>query len=89
MAHAQSWQKAHYNRHHHVLELSVGHQLLMVTTHFLLSVGRKVGQHWVEPFFVVAQVGWVAYSLDLLASMHIYPVFCISMLKPYNGPSEL
>lgn len=37
---------------------------------------------------MIAKIGQVAYKLRLLADFKIYPVFHISLLKPYFGPSN-
>jgi hypothetical protein len=36
------------------------------------------------PFKIIAQINPVSYRLELLPTMHIHPVFHISLLEPYQ-----
>ncbi|XP_048427679.1 uncharacterized protein LOC125471401 [Pyrus x bretschneideri] len=46
---------------------------------------RKLASQFYEPYNVLARVGKVAYTLDLLPSSRIYPTFHVSLLKPKLG----
>jgi hypothetical protein len=36
------------------------------------------------PFKIIMQINPVSYHLELLPTMHIHPVFYISLLEPYQ-----
>ena len=43
----------------------------------------KIDVRRLRPFAIIAQVGSSAFHLDLPPSMHIHPVFHVSLLEPY------
>ena len=47
---------------------------------------RKLGPKRIGPYRILKKVGQAAYSLDLPATIPIYPVFHESLLTPYKGP---
>jgi hypothetical protein len=44
---------------------------------------RKLDYQRLGPFKIIAQVNQVNYRLELPPTMHIHPVFHVSLLKPY------
>jgi hypothetical protein len=45
---------------------------------------RKLDYQQLGPFKIIAQVNPVSYRLELPPTMHIHPVFHVSMLEPYK-----
>jgi hypothetical protein len=45
---------------------------------------RKLDYQRLDPFKIIAQENLVSYRLELLPTMHIYPVFHVSLLEPYK-----
>jgi hypothetical protein len=45
---------------------------------------RKLDYQRLGPFKIIVQVNLVSYRLELPPTMHIHPVFHISLLKPYK-----
>ena len=61
----------------------------MFTAHLPLPASRKLGQRWVGLFGFFTRVDKVAYRLELPEQMAIYPVFYVSLLKPYDSIGDL
>ncbi|KAL9303782.1 hypothetical protein ACSQ67_021045 [Phaseolus vulgaris] len=49
---------------------------------------HKLGPHFAGLYGVLRHIGAVAYELRLPESAHVYPVFNVSLLRPFKGSSE-
>ncbi|XP_062119025.1 uncharacterized protein LOC133832733 [Humulus lupulus] len=49
-------------------------------------LNSKLCRRYFGPFPVIGHAGLVAYKLGLPPTSHIYPVFHVSLLKPFVGP---
>jgi hypothetical protein len=65
---------------------SRGDQVLLSTEHLSLKNApiRKLKRRFIGPFFIVRQVGPVAYELDLPSTWRIHNVFHVSLLRPFR-----
>ena len=45
----------------------------------------KLDNKWLGPFMIKQVIGHNARYLELPETMHIHPVFHVSLLEPYNG----
>ncbi|XP_040178120.1 uncharacterized protein LOC120928330, partial [Rana temporaria] len=81
----ESYKKA-ADRHRRALPtFHVGDQVWLSTKNLKVHVpSAKLGQKFVGPFQILAQINPVAFRLKLPASMKIHPVFHISLLKPFH-----
>ena len=48
---------------------------------------RKLKKRFIGPFFVIRQVGPVAYELDLPEQWKIHNIFHVSLLRPFRTSS--
>jgi ribosomal protein L21E len=85
---AQSRQKSYADVRRRDLEFAVGDQVLLrvsPTKGFVrFSVSGKLSPRYIGPFSIVAQVGSLAYCLQLPDSMaRVHPVFHVSMLRRF------
>ncbi|KAK9045165.1 hypothetical protein V6N11_059054 [Hibiscus sabdariffa] len=52
------------------------------------KVHKGLVRRYEGPFPIIKRVGRVSYKLQLLPRLKIYPVFHVSLLKPYHGDME-
>lgn len=82
----QHRQEVSANRHRRHVAFEVGQWVLLSTRHLSLPGSvRKLSNRFVGPYQVIACVGSVAYMLDLPSQMHLFPVFHVSVRRPYHG----
>jgi hypothetical protein len=85
---AQSRQKSYADVRRQDLEFAVGDQVLLKVspTKGIVCFGAfgKLSPRYIEPLVIIAQVGSLAYRLQLPDSMKgVYNVFHVSMLRKY------
>lgn len=86
---AQDYMKVSADRYRRLPPVyTVGQEVLLSTKNLVFKGfkgqnARKLLPRWVGPFKVAALVGRSAVKLNLLESMGMYPVFHVSLLKPY------
>ena len=79
---AQAAQKKYYDAHHRLVEFDVGHKVWLSASNLTLPGFRKLSQHWLGPFEIVARVGAVAYHLFLPEWLWgIHATFHLGFLK--------
>ena len=49
----------------------------------------KLFKHFYGPFCIQEHIGMMAYRLQLPSASKIHPVFHVSLLKPYKGPTPV
>ena len=83
---AQQRQKQQADQRRREQRFHSGDQVLLNTTHLQLKNApvRKLKRRFVGPFFVVRQVGPVAYELQLPERWKIHKVFHTSLLRPFK-----
>ena len=84
---AQQRQKRQADQKRREQRFFSGDQVLLSTAHLQLKNApvRKLRRRFVGPFFVVRQVGPVAYELDLPSTWKIHKVFHTSLLRPFRS----
>lgn len=82
---ARQRMKAYADQHRRAVDVQVGDKVLLDTRHIRLKHpgSRKLMPKWIGPFTISAQVGKVAFRLELPSYLSIHPVFHASLLKPY------
>jgi hypothetical protein len=83
---AQARRAQYNNQRRKDINYSVGDKVYLSTANLYLpsSMSRKLTARHLGPFKVEKVVNPVAYKLKLPATMHIHPVFHVSLLKPYK-----
>jgi hypothetical protein len=91
---AQSQQKSYADVRQRDLEFVVGDEVLLKVfltkgiIHF--GIKGKLSPRYIGPYLITAQVGSLAYHLQLPESMAgVHPVFHVSMLRKYIRDPEL
>ena len=81
---AQDRMKGQADQKRREQRFSSGDQVLLSTEHLNMKNApiRKLKKRFVGPFFVVCQVGPVAYKLDLPEQWKIHNIFHASLLRP-------
>ena len=84
---AQQRQKKQADQHRREQRFHSGDQVLLSTEHLQLKnvLVRKLKHRFVGPFFVVRQVGPVAYKLELPKTWKIHNVFHTNLLRPFRS----
>ncbi|GJY67298.1 ty3-gypsy retrotransposon protein [Tanacetum coccineum] len=72
------------------VEFTVGDQVLIKLQPYqqitlARQLSNKLAKHYYGPYVILERVGKVAYQLALPADSKIYPVFHVSILKPFVG----
>jgi hypothetical protein len=83
---AQARRAQYNNQQRKDINYSVGDKVYLSTANLYLpsSMSRKLTARHLGPFKAEKVVNPVAYKLKLPATMHIHPVFHVSLLKPYK-----
>src|SRR5438477_9897179 len=81
------------NQYRHHLKFNIGDKVLLSTKNINNPVDknrptRKLAPKFIGPYTISTIISTTAYKLDLPTTMRIYPVFHISLLKPYKKLSE-
>ena len=86
---AQDRMKGQADQKRREQRFSSGDQVLLSTEHLNMKNApiRKLKKRFVGPFFVVRQVGPVAYELDLPEQWKIHNIFHVSLLRPFRTSS--
>src|SRR3954463_12436004 len=93
LAIAKANQEQFANKKRRDLTFSVGNQVLLSTKNIDLASqanrpSRKLKHRFIGPYTVTQQISPVAYKLDLPTTLKIHPVFHVSLLKPYQQPTD-
>ena len=83
---AQDRQARNANQHRREDSFNVGDQVLLSTAHLQTDAEKrrplkKLQAKFVGPYKIIAVISPMAYKLDLPSTMHVHPVFHISLLK--------
>ncbi len=82
---AQVYQARVYNKSHRDVEYKVGQKVwLRVKKITIERPSRKVDWQRYSPYRIIERIGKVDYRIDLLASLQIYNVFYISLLRDHK-----
>ena len=86
---AQERMKVQSDKKRREVVYRTGEQVLLSTEHLHLKNApvRKLKRRFIGPFFVVRQVGPVAYELDLPQTWKIHNIFHVSLLRPFRTSS--
>jgi hypothetical protein len=79
------------NRRRKPVAFAVGQEVLLSTRNLTFKGPncRKLLPRWIGPFKVLQLCGLAACKLGLLPTMHIHPVFHVSLLRPYRADGRV
>jgi len=82
---AQNHQAKYYDAKHKRVEFSVGDKVWLLSPNIRTErPSKKLDWKRLGPFPIIKRIGTQAYRLALPKSMHIHPVFHVSLLDPYK-----
>ena len=88
----QAHQETYVNQKWTPLTFTIDDQVLLsaknITTHIDQNRTAKLCPKYLGPFRISQVVSPVMYKLDLPPTMHVHPVFHVSLLKPYDDPTN-
>jgi hypothetical protein len=87
---AQQRQNAYADKHRSPWSFSIGGQVLLSSRKLKQKkapTGARMPR-WLGQLPVMDKIGAVTYKLELPTSMHIHPVFHVSLSKPFHRDSE-
>ena len=86
---AQDRMKSQADQKRREQRFNSGDQVLLSTEHLNMKNApiRKLKKRFVGPFFIVRQVGQVAYELELPEQWKIHNIFHVSLLRPFRTSS--
>ena len=76
------------------MTIKVGDKVLLSSAHIQLASqvarpSKKLQSRFIGPYLIVEIISPVAYHLALPPTLKIYPVFHVSLLKPYASPEAI
>jgi len=79
-----------YNRKHRDLRFEVGDWVLLRTKNIkTIRFTKKLDDRFAGPYRIKKIINPVAYELELDNNSRIWPVFHVSLLKPFHGKPEI
>ena len=86
---AQDHQAKYYDAKHKRVEFSVGEKVWLLSPNIRTErPSKKLDWKRLGPFPITKRIGTQAYRLELPSSMHVHPVFHVSLLEPHK-PSTI
>jgi hypothetical protein len=90
---AKANQEKNANKSRREVSYMVGDQVLLSSNHINLASQasrptKKLQHRFIGPYRISQKVSPVAYKLDLPDTLHIHPVFHVSLLRPYKEPTS-
>jgi len=86
---AQDHQAKYYDAKHKRVEFSVGDKVWLLSPNIRTErPSKKLDWKRLGPFTITSRIGTQAYRLELPSSMHVHPVFHVSLLEPHK-PSTI
>ena len=83
---AQDHQAKYYDAKHKRVEFSVGDKVWLLSPNIRTEhPSKKLDWKRLGPFSITSRIGTQAYRLKLPSSMHIHPVFHVSLLEPHKS----
>jgi hypothetical protein len=93
LALAKANQERNANKHRRHIEFTIGDQVLVSSNHINIASqaarpSKKLQHRFLGPFPIIQKISPVAYKLELPETLKIHPVFHVSLLRPYQNPSQ-
>jgi len=90
---AKANQEKNANKSRREVTFVVGDQVMLAAHHINLASQaarptKKLQHRFIGPYRVTQKVSPVAYKLELPETLHIHPVFHVSLLRPYKDPTS-
>jgi transposase InsO family protein len=88
---AQLRQANYANRKRRDVTFKPGDKVRLSTTNLRLpsTMTKKFADKYIGPLVVEKQINPVAYRLKLPSTLHIHPVFHVSLLQPWHTPEDI